>query len=220
MTAGRIDVVEVYEIASDLDYSVGNIAFSGDVIVRGDVKPGFEIVAGGSVTVRGITEGATIKAQRDITVAGVIGGSVLEAGGDIVAQYFNNARVTASGQVTVNREIINATVEAQRVVTAPAGRIVGGSVTAHKEVDAGTLGSHEAVTTEITVDAPAHDDSAVVRARRVAYPGVIVRVSIALLLTSDELPGVSFWNVAGRIVRLGAGAGHGEAAQSAEASAA
>ena len=87
LTGDRVEVSPVFEVAGDLDYSVGNIEFSDDVVVRGDVKPGFSIVAGGSVVVHGVTESASIKAERDITLAGVVGGheTTLEAGGDLMA---------------------------------------------------------------------------------------------------------------------------------------
>ncbi|MSQ42261.1 MAG: DUF342 domain-containing protein [Dehalococcoidia bacterium] len=50
---GRVDILPVFEVAGNLDYSVGNIDFPGDVVVPGDVRPGFSIVAGGSVAVTG-----------------------------------------------------------------------------------------------------------------------------------------------------------------------
>ncbi|MSQ61716.1 MAG: DUF342 domain-containing protein [Dehalococcoidia bacterium] len=61
---GRIEVLPVYEVSGDLDFSVGKITFLGDVIIRGDIKPGFSIHTNGSVTVRGTTEHATIIAAR------------------------------------------------------------------------------------------------------------------------------------------------------------
>ena len=51
LKGGRVDSVPTYDVPGDLDYSVGNIDFSGEVVVHGDVKPGFAIRAGGSVVV-------------------------------------------------------------------------------------------------------------------------------------------------------------------------
>ena len=147
LTGNRVEVSPVYEVAGDLDYSVGNIEFSDDVVVRGDVRPGFSIVAGGSVVVHGVTESACIKAERDITLAGVVGGheTALEAGGDLMAQYLHNAAATATGTLKVAKEIVNCTIDAERVSTPPSGRVVGGSLSVRVEVDVGTLGSVKAV---------------------------------------------------------------------------
>ncbi len=88
---GRIQVLAVYEVNGDLDFSVGNIDFVGDVIIRGDIKPGYSIHTSGSVTVRGTTEHATIIAGQHIVLTGVLGHGeiVLEAGGDITAQFIH-----------------------------------------------------------------------------------------------------------------------------------
>ena len=206
----RVDVVATYEVPGDLDYSVGNLTFPGDVTVRGDVKPGFCIDATGSVTVQGVTDHATIRAGQDIVVRGVVGGdeSVLEAGGDVVAQYLHGAHITAGGEVLTAREIVNCTVTARRVETPQAGRIVGGEIIAKDEVDTGALGSPKAVPTRVRAGEigarPAQEP--VVRARRAAYPGVLVQVGVAALLLTDDADAASFWAVGDAIVRLSAGA--------------
>ena len=124
----RVSVLQVIEVPGDLDYSVGNIGFSGDMVVRGDVLPGFTIEAGGSVSVSGVTEGASIQAGQDLTLGGVVGGhdTVLKAGGDLVARFLHNANVEVDGEVRVQGEVVNCQIRAQRVVTDPKGRIVGG----------------------------------------------------------------------------------------------
>ena len=201
----RISVLQVIEVPGDLDYSVGNIGFRGDVVVRGDVLPGFTIEASGSVSVSGVTEGASIQAGQGLTLGGVVGGhdTVLKAGGDLVARFLHNANIEVDGEVRVQGEVVNCQIRAQRVVTDPKGRIVGGTVSAVHEVDTGTLGSLEEVTTQISVQG---DGSGVIRARRMAYPGVNVHVEHAVLQLAEEVPGASFWDVAGTIVKLSASA--------------
>ena len=202
LTGNRVEVSPVYEVAGDLDYSVGNIEFSGNVVVRGDVKPGFSIVAGGSVVVHGVTEGASIKAERDITLARVVGGheTALEAGGDLIAQYLHNAAATATGALKVAKEIVNCTIDAERVSMPTNGRVVGGSLNVRVEVDVGTLGSVKAVPTLVVVVSTA--SAAVVRARQAVHAGVSVLIGAASREIEDDMPGASFWNVIGSIVSL------------------
>ena len=198
---GRIQVLAVYEVNGDLDFSVGNIDFVGEVIIRGDIKPGFAIHAGGSVTVRGTTEHATIVAGQDIVLGGVLGHGeiVLEAGGDITAQFIHNASVTAGGTVKVRNEIVGCRVTAKVIETSTSGRIVGGTLTAETLVSTGVLGSPKGAATEVTVTA--HEGTARVKTR--TEPGVILRIGSATLPVQDELPPSSFWDVGGTVIKLG-----------------
>ena len=214
LNGGRIEVLLVYEVPQDLDYSIGNIDFSGDIVIRGGVKPGFALTAGGSVVVSGIVESSSITAEHDITVAGVVGSPQMElrAGGNLTARYLHNVTVMAKGQLIVAKEIVNCRVEAQRVVTAPVGRIVGGTVVAADEIDAGTLGSLKATQTHLVVKGAAPGQG-VIRARRAAYAGVTVSVGSASLALNNDLSGASFWDVSGVVVKLGPAADEKERAQ-------
>lgn len=199
---GGVEVLPVFEVAGDLDYAVGNIDFPGDVVIRGDVKPGFTIVSGGSVTVRGLVEGATITAARDLAVAGTVGEhpSVFEVGGDLTARYLHTTQARVAGAVNVTSEIVNSTITADRVSTAAQGRIVGGVITVRLGVDTGTIGSREGKLTDIRVMSDEAD--AVVRARRAVHPGVVVTIGELHRTLTDQLDGASFWNVGDAILSL------------------
>jgi hypothetical protein len=201
----KVEVLPVYEVAGDVDFSIGNIEFNGDVVVGGDVQPGFVIRAGGSVTVKGIIDRATITAGRDITARGVSGDdhSYLEAGNEVVAHYLHNARVTAGVLVKAHREIVNCTVHAVRVETAATARIVGGTIEAVDEVDAGIIGSPSGVPTEVTVLRGSAAHPAVVRARRSIHPRVVLKVHHVVLSVDDDCKGTSFWEFEGEMSQLG-----------------
>lgn len=211
----RIDLLHSYEVAGDLNYAVGNIEFDGDVTVRGDVKPGFSIVATGSVVIGGVLEHSSIKAGGDISVQGVIGEyqadgwmedaehtTMLEAGGDVHAQYLHAVTVRAAGEVRVNREIVNCAVRAGRVETAPGARIVGGEVVAETDIAAGSIGSPNGTHTELQIRAHRSEEPLVVRAWDAAHAGIQLNVSSAVLAIEDDLPGASFWQLDGEVVRL------------------
>jgi uncharacterized protein (DUF342 family) len=204
--AGRIDIVPVYEVAGDLDYSVGNIDFPGDVIVRGDVRSGFAITATGSIVVQGLVESATITAGQDLTVMGVVGErwSVFTVQGDLTAQYLHTTEAHVGGSVVVAREVMNCRIDAERLTMAATGRLVGGTVTVRAGIDAGAIGAANGTLTEVTVSSRA--PSAVIRARRSAHAGVVIRVGGARHELADELTAVSFWDVAGMLVTLRAAA--------------
>jgi hypothetical protein len=205
-TTGKIEVLPVFEVAGDQDYGVGNIDFPGDVIVRGDVRPGFSIRAGGAVVVRGFVEGATITSKHDLAVSGVVGEqpSRFDVGGDLAAGYLHTTIAEVAGTATVRREIVNCTLNANRVATSSTGRIVGGVVTAETEIDAGVIGAANGLLTEVSVLSRA--STAVIRARRAAHPGAVVHVGGVRRQIEDLIEAPSFWDVEGTIVSLPAGA--------------
>ncbi len=76
MSGERIVILPVYEINGDVDLSIGNIDFRGDVIVHGSLCSGVTVKATGTVTVDGIVEGANIEAGKDVVLrSGVMGAS-------------------------------------------------------------------------------------------------------------------------------------------------
>lgn len=43
---GKVNVVKVHEITTDVDISTGNISFIGDIIIHGEVKDNMKVIAG------------------------------------------------------------------------------------------------------------------------------------------------------------------------------
>ena len=63
-----LSVVNVYEVNGNLDMSMGNIDFNGDVNITGSVRSGVTVHAMGSIYVGGFVEGATLIAGKDIVL--------------------------------------------------------------------------------------------------------------------------------------------------------
>lgn len=213
----RIDLLHSYEVPGDLNYAVGNIVFDGDVTVRGDVKPGFSIVATGSVTIGGVLEHASIEAGHDISVQGVIGEyhadgwmeeaehtTTLQAGGDVHAQYLRAVTVRAGGEVRVNREIVNSNVQAARVEMGAGGRIVQSDLVVESDIEAGALGSHNGAHTHLHVTTHRSEEPLVIRAWDTAHAGVHLNISGAVLKLEDDVASPSFWQLEGEIAHLDA----------------
>ena len=89
----KIDVLELYSVAGDVDLRSGNIKYDKDVEVLGDVKIGFEVAAGGSVHVYGSVEGGKVVSES---------GTVTIDGG-VMGSEANPAQVTAEGDVMIGR---------------------------------------------------------------------------------------------------------------------
>lgn len=86
-------------ISGDIDASVGNIEFLGDVIVKGEVMEGFSITAGKDVTVSGNVTGADIHAGGAITIKKGSINSNLMSHGDISCQFCEHSKIRTDGNV-------------------------------------------------------------------------------------------------------------------------
>ncbi|NUQ34133.1 MAG: DUF342 domain-containing protein, partial [Planctomycetaceae bacterium] len=67
-----ISVLRLFEVAGDVDFSVGNVQFDGLVKVRGNIKDNFNIAATDGVEVDGVIEGAHVKSNRNVVAMGGI----------------------------------------------------------------------------------------------------------------------------------------------------
>ena len=154
---GKLHVSPLFEVKGDVDYGVGNIQFVGPVLVKGAVREGFEVHAGGDLFVEGVVEGATLSAEGNLQIKiGVrgIGKADLQAKKDVNCGYIDQARVRAGGDVHVGEAIIHSDVGARGIVEvlgSKKGQIVGGKIQAGQEVVCETLGSEMGTRTEVSV---------------------------------------------------------------------
>jgi uncharacterized protein (DUF342 family)/AmiR/NasT family two-component response regulator len=148
-------VNEVLEIPGDVDYSTGHIDFPGDVIVQGQIKQGFKVKAGGSLTCNKTIDASEVECGGDlVTNGGILGRvqSTVKAGGQIRAKFIENCTVEAGGDVIVSTGCLNSIVNTLgSVTTGNKGVVIGGKLCAQKGVTAFQIGSSTGVKTEICI---------------------------------------------------------------------
>lgn len=146
----RLSVSQVVNVDGDVDYSTGNIDFSGDVVIRGSVQSLFSVRAEGSVHISGyIEDGAVVSAGKDIMVGGGVLGAAtqVEAGGSLWVKFAQEANIRAGGDVRVGSYIFNASVRASgRVIVLGRGEgkaraLVGGLVWGGQGIETLSVGS-------------------------------------------------------------------------------
>ncbi|MBL0388938.1 DUF342 domain-containing protein [Tumebacillus sp. ITR2] len=157
----KINVFNVFEVKGDVDFSVGNIDFLGNVKVNGSVLPGFKIVAAGDIEVAGFVDGAILEAGGDILIRGGVqmrSKGLIKASGTVRSRFMQGANVEAGLDVIVRDSIMHCHISAGRHVLMEAQKsvIVGGLVRAGEEVRTRTLGSPMATPTEIEVGVHPH----------------------------------------------------------------
>lgn len=155
LVQGKVFVSSVYEVPADVDNSVGDINYPGNVSVKGNVKSGFVIYADGDILVEGVVEGAKLYAGGQIIVQHGIHGmgkGVLSAKGNVIAKFIEGATVKSGGYVETE-SIIQSKVSANTEVNVSGGKgfIRGGSVRAGNKVSARIIGSEMGTATSVEV---------------------------------------------------------------------
>lgn len=153
---GKVVVYPVFIKKGDVDYSIGNIEFVGDVVIMGSVLTDFKVRAGGNLEVHKLVEGAVLEAEGNIILRGGIfgrGKAVLKAKGDVFLKFADQATIEAGGNVVADESITNCKVSAGGSVIAKGrkGVVVGGEILAGDTVDVTHLGSELGIRTCVEV---------------------------------------------------------------------
>ncbi len=155
-----LNVKNVYVVKGNVDFSIGNISYPGDVVVNGDVKADFRVHTEGNIIVRGTVEAAElVSTSGDIEVKkGIIGTqhekkAKVVAGGSIKALFIQEGVVSAGKNIEVGSYILNSVIHAEHDVVAlrDKGMIAGSSVFSGSCVRAKNIGSISDTKTQIKV---------------------------------------------------------------------
>jgi len=132
------------EIKENVDFSVGNIDFDGDVEVHKNVLDLFKVHSRSSVTVHGIIEAAEVRAEIDVNALGGIAGKekgTIFASNNVNSKYITNATVHAEHDIIVRNEVIQSDLFCKGRLSVASGQLVGGHVIATCGVIVHDLGS-------------------------------------------------------------------------------
>ncbi|MCC6239414.1 MAG: DUF342 domain-containing protein [Phycisphaerales bacterium] len=141
---GRIWVEDELKIGGDVDFSTGNINFSGNVIIGGGVADLFQVNAKGSIRIAGSVGAAEINAGGDlITSAGILGNGKgrCTAGGLLQCTHASSAALYSGQDVIARRELFGCQVFSSGAVRVEAGALMGGEAVAAGGINCRVLGS-------------------------------------------------------------------------------
>lgn len=134
-------------ISGDVDASVGNIDFLGDVVIKGEVMEGFSVTAGRNVTVGGNVTGAKIKAGGSITIKKGAINATLTAHGNISCQFCEYSDISTDSDLNIQNFVI-CTVYCGGNLTSKS--INGGKYTVLGNTEVTYLGTKNYAPTEVT----------------------------------------------------------------------
>lgn len=145
-------------IDGNVDGTVGNIDYDGDVLIEGDVREGFRVKATGNVVVKGMVECAEIVAGGNIVAEKGMNGNMsgmLEAKGDIRVKFLENCIAKSVGDIHAG-SIIWSEIFCRGSLYVVSGRgvIIGGNLVVLKNIEAENIGNSSRRPLEITLGTP------------------------------------------------------------------
>lgn len=145
-------VVDKELVVSDIDLSVGNLDFIGDINIKGNVMEGFVVRSGGNITIAGNVTGATIEADGNINAKLGFVSSKVTAQGDITVNFAENSEIECGGTIKA-QSFVGCTVTSQGPILIQGGKsvIVGGKYTCMSDIEVNYLGSDSYVRTLVVL---------------------------------------------------------------------
>ena len=163
----KFEVLEIFNVAGNVDFKTGHINFPGMVKISGAVLPDFKVKAG-SMEVGELEPGCQVEVEHDLAVHGGVMGAEVSAGGKMSARFIRDSRVVCGGDVAVEAEIHQSHIESNGKVVVSAGdsRIVNSYVSAIKGVVAAVIKSSGHNATVIRIGLTAQSEAQLHNLRR------------------------------------------------------
>ncbi|MDC7222354.1 MAG: FapA family protein [Spirochaetales bacterium] len=136
---------EVLEIPGNVDYSTGHISFPGDVIIRGQIRDGFRVAAGGSIHCKETVDASEVFTRKDLIIEGGIIGrntGIVRVKGKVETKFIEHCQVEALEGIAVKSSIVDSEISTLgELVLLKNGKLIGGTIFAEKGLTTHTLGS-------------------------------------------------------------------------------
>ncbi|MBI9017270.1 MAG: DUF342 domain-containing protein [Phycisphaerae bacterium] len=159
-----IRVEKILEIGCDVDFSVGNIDFDGDVEIHKNILDLFKVQVSGNLTVHGIIEAADISVGNDLLALGGISAKEkghIKCAGNLQCKYLTNSEIEVGGKIDASGEIINCTINCNGQLTTKTSEVSGGTYNIKGGLVCKDLGAESEVKTlvEIGYDRQLEEDA-------------------------------------------------------------
>lgn len=149
---GKFHVETVFNLPGDVDASVGNLDFTGDIIIRGEVLEGFKVSSMKNVTVYGNVVGARIEASGDIIIKKGCINSTIISHKNVSVGFVENSNISCDGNLKGDAFITShvycgGTLDA----VGSKGILMGGKYTCLKNLTASSIGTKSFTKTIVIV---------------------------------------------------------------------
>ncbi len=149
--SGAFSIEQVVTIQGDVDASVGNITFVGDVIVKGEVMEGFKISSNANIVVAGNVNGASLEADGNIIIKKGCINSNIVAHGSVTINFCERSNIKCDGTLTSSNFVICDVYCGELIVKGNNGGLMGGKYTSLDSVEISNIGTKTYVPTQLTI---------------------------------------------------------------------
>jgi uncharacterized protein (DUF342 family) len=139
-----ICIGDIYIIKGDVNFKTGNIEYSGDILVKGNVNAGFSVVADGNVSIEGLVESAHIVSKTGnvfffFFLFGLNNASIIAAK-NIIAENLQDVKVIAVKMISVKKQIRNCQIETENLEMPPNGQVLSSIIAYKGYINCGIVG--------------------------------------------------------------------------------
>lgn len=154
--AGLINVEEILNIHGDVDFGVGNIKYTGDVMINGNIRPGFCVETEGNIHIKGDVESARIVSRNgSVTIEkGVIGKreTFIYGRDGVELEFAQEAVVKTERAIIFKKYCLHCDCTCAIFdATNKDAAIVGGVVHAYEHIGISTAGNDKNVQTSLVI---------------------------------------------------------------------
>ncbi|MDR2554724.1 MAG: FapA family protein [Fibromonadaceae bacterium] len=139
-----ICVGNVYVVQGDVDFKTGNIEYSGDVVVRGNVNADFSVTADGNISIEGFVEAANITSKKgSIFLKGSVFGqnkANIVAEKNITADNIQDSKIKVGKIFKAWKRVYGCYIEAENLEMPLDSQIISSSVYFKGHVRCGRIG--------------------------------------------------------------------------------
>jgi len=151
---GLLKVKEKLEIPGDVDFNVGNVTFSGSILIKGNVHPEFIVESDSDIEILGEVEAATIRSTKGTVKIhrGVLGKDegYVYGGKGIQVTFAQNAQLESEGTISIERSCLHCKCVCNEFETLRSdATVIGGQIEAYSDVKIAHIGSDEGVVTKV-----------------------------------------------------------------------
>ncbi|MDR2584029.1 MAG: FapA family protein [Fibromonadaceae bacterium] len=151
----NICIGSIYIINGDVNYKTGNIEYTGDVLIKGNVNTGFSVIADGNISIEGVVESAHIESKYgNIFLKGSVFGlnnASIIAQKNINAENIQDTKIKAGQNLVVKGQIRSCQIETENLSMPRNGQIVSSSIAFHGQLKCGNIGGKIESTNEFTL---------------------------------------------------------------------
>lgn len=151
-----IHIAEMLHISGNIDFNVGNVKYSGDVMVNGNVCAGFSVEADGNIHIKGEIESARIVSRNGNVVIekGILGkgDTMIKAKNGIIVSFAQEAQLVTDGIITFEKFLLHCECTCEAIDgQGQSASIIGGHVNAEKYVNVKQIGTDKGALTKVTL---------------------------------------------------------------------